>query len=146
MTRFEVAVPTESEEQQALFRYCAVMRGSYPQLDRLVHIPNEGKRTITNGRRLKREGLKKGYPDILLDVPSCGFHGLRIELKRRKGGRITPEQKEWIIELNKSGYAAALCFGWEDAWGFIENYLEGRKEAVEAKISESMKKAGGEFR
>lgn len=142
MTRFEAAVPTESEEQQSLFRYCAVMRGSYPQLDRLVHIPNEGKRTITNGNRLKREGLKKGYPDIILDYANSGYHGLKIELKRRKGGRITPEQKEWIIELNKNGYAAVLCFGWEDAWEFIKNYLDGRKETVEAKISESMIKAG----
>ncbi len=142
MTRFEAAVPTESEEQQSLFRYCAVMRVSYPQLEMLVHIPNEGKRTIINGSRLKREGLKKGYPDILLDYPDCGYHGLKIELKRQKGSRITPEQKEWIIELNKSGYAAALCFGWEDAWDFIKNYLDGNKEAVEAKISDSIIKAG----
>lgn len=134
MTRFETAVATESQEQQSLFRYCSVEMSRYPELDMLAHIPNEGKRTKTTGARLKREGLRKGYPDILLDVPDRDFHGLRIELKRRKGSKITPDQKKWIIKLNKQGYAAAFCYGWEQAWDFIHAYLTRHKSLKSEKI------------
>ena len=125
----DLPVPTESEEQQALFNYCSVEMSRYPDLDMLAHIPNEGKRTKTTGARLKREGLRRGYPDIILDVPRGGYHGLKIELKRRKGSKITPDQKKWIIKLNKQGYAAAFCYGWEQAWEFIHAYLKCGKTA-----------------
>ncbi len=125
--RNDLPVATESEEQQALFSYCAVETGRYPELEMLVHTPNEGKRTRVTGGRLKKEGLRKGYPDITLYLPSCGYHGLMIELKRRRGSKKTPEQKEWIRKLNEYGYAAAFCYGWEDAWKFIKAYLDARK-------------------
>lgn len=123
MTRFDTYTPTESEEQRSLFRYCRVELGRYPDLIMLAHIPNEGKRTKTNGARLKAEGLRPGFPDISLSVPRQNYHGLYIELKRIKGSKKTQEQKEWIINLNKRGYAAAFCYGWREAWEFIHAYL-----------------------
>ncbi len=125
--RNDLPVATESEEQQALFRYCAVEMGRYPELEMLVHTPNEGKRTRATGGRLKKEGLRKGYPDITLYLPSCNYHGLMIELKRRRGSKKTQEQKGWICNLNNYGYAAAFCYGWEDAWKFIQAYLDVRR-------------------
>ncbi len=50
-------VPTESTEQQALFRHCAAHAQQYPELEMLVHIPNEGKRIVASGVRLKRGNL-----------------------------------------------------------------------------------------
>lgn len=142
----DLPVPTESEEQQALFRYCSVEMSRYPDLDMLAHVPNEGKRTKTTGARLKREGVRRGYPDIVLDVPRAEYHGLKIELKRQKGSKITPEQKEWIIKLNKQGYAAAFCYGWEQAWDLIHAYLKcdksvDSKNAVRCYISRSLQEA-----
>lgn len=129
----DLPTPTESEEQQALFRYCAVEMTRFPELEMLAHIPNEGKRTNAAGARLKREGLRKGYPDIVLNVPHGGYHGLFIELKRQRSGRTTPEQKEWIAKLIKQGYAAAFCYGWEDAWTFIHSYMTCDKNVNTAK-------------
>lgn len=123
MTRFDTRIPTESEEQQSLFRYCRVELGRHPDLIMLAHIPNEGKRTKTTGARLKAEGLRPGFPDISLSVPRRDYHGLYIELKRIKGSTKTQDQKEWIINLNKRGYAAAFCYGWCEAWEFIHAYL-----------------------
>lgn len=142
----DLPVPTESEEQQSLFRYCSVEMSRYPELDMLAHIPNEGKRTKTNGAQLKREGLRKGYPDIMLNVSRNIFHGLFIELKRRSGSKIIREQKEWIIKLNKQGYAAAFCYGWEEAWKFIHAYLTCEKSTkaesvVKFYISRSLQEA-----
>ena len=141
MTRFERLVPTESEEQQALFRFCAVEMQRYPELDMLVHIPNEGKRTQSTGGRLKKEGLRKGFPDLMLCTPHCGYAGLVIELKRKKGSKISEEQKEWIRKLNYQCYAAVFCYGWEEAWNVIKAYLLNDHVTVKANIKSSLEKA-----
>lgn len=144
MTKFERLIPTESEEQQALFRFCAVEMQRYPELDMLVHIPNEGKRSTSTGGRLKKEGLRKGFPDIQLCAPCGGYAGLYIELKRIKGSKITEEQKEWIIKLNKHQYAAVFCYGWEEAWKIIKAYLENKRAVIADAVKVSLIKAGEE--
>ena len=138
MTKFERLIPTESEEQQALFRFCAVEMQQYPDLDMLVHTPNEGKRSTSTGGRLKKEGLRKGFPDISLCAPHGRYAGLYIELKRIKGSKISKEQKEWIIKLNKHQYAAVFCYGWEEAWKIIKAYLENRRSIIEAAVEKSL--------
>lgn len=116
-------IPSESEEQEGYFLRCRYMEGRFPALGLLVHIPNEGRRTAANGARLKCEGMKAGYPDIALNYPRGGFGGMFIEMKRRGGGRKTPEQKTWIRQLNEAGNAAAFCYGMEEAWEFTHAYL-----------------------
>lgn len=37
-------IPHEANEQEALFRWAWFMRGKYPELDLLYHIPNGGSR------------------------------------------------------------------------------------------------------
>lgn len=117
-------VPTESEEQQALFRWASWKRIQEPELCLLYHIPNEGKRSKSQGSRLKREGLNKGMPDICLPVPHGKYSSLYIELKRSKGTTATKEQKEKIELLNKYGCYARVCRGWEEAAKVIEWYIE----------------------
>ena len=134
-------VATEAQEQEMLLRYCAAEMWKYPMLDNLLHVPNGGTRNKREAARLKREGVRAGYPDLILDYPSCGKHGLRIELKRTKGYSIQPEQKEWIIRLNKAGYAAVFCYGWMNAWEVIKAYLDGKTDAVEQAIQMSVVKA-----
>ena len=67
--RVRNTTPTESEEQQTLFRWAAMQCGKYPELALMFHIPNEGKRSWMTGGRMKAEGLKSGVPDIFLPVP-----------------------------------------------------------------------------
>ena len=122
-------IPTESVEQQRLFQWARMQGAAWPELRLMYHIPNEGKRSRVTGARMSAEGLKKGVPDICLPVARGGSHGLYIELKRAKGGRVTPEQIEWLENLKNQGYEVAVCNGWETAAKVIENYLkgEGRK-------------------
>ena len=118
-------IPTESTEQQRLFQWAKFAGGKYPELRLLYHIPNEGKRTRATGGRMRAEGLKKGVPDLCLPVARGGCHGLYIELKRTKGGKVTPEQLEWVDALTRQGYMAAVCRGWEEASEIITEYLGG---------------------
>lgn len=119
-------VPMESAEQRTLFEWARRMEGRWPELKLLYHIPNEGKRNARTGARMKAEGLKTGVPDVCLPVARGEYHGLYIELKRRKNSRVTPEQLEWIANLVAQGYVAAVCRGCDEAIELIEGYLRGR--------------------
>lgn len=65
---------------------------NFPQYRRLLfHIPNGGKRTKIEASRLKAMGVLPGVPDLFLALPSGGYHGMFIEVK--KPGEIPNEEK-----------------------------------------------------
>lgn len=116
--------PTESQEQQMLFRWASLQRGRYPELALLYHIPNGGSRGKAEAGRLRAEGVKAGVPDICLPAARGKWHGMYIELKRRDGGRVSPQQTAWIEALIREGYCAGICRGWEEAARMIVRYLQ----------------------
>ena len=119
----------EGAHQTALFQWAAIVSGVYPELARMFHIPNGGKRDRKEAARLKAEGVKPGVPDVFLPVPRGGYHGLWIELKV-DGGKPSKEQRDWLEYLNGTGYCALLCYGWQTAQMEIEQYMklpEGEK-------------------
>ena len=103
----------------------AIHEIKWPELEMLFHIPNGGDRHPAVASKMKAEGVKKGVPDLCLPVARCGYHGLFIELKRQKGGTISPEQKAWIQALNGQGYRAEVCKGAAEAWDVIQEYMRG---------------------
>ena len=118
-----VNIPTEAQEQTTLFQWAAMMEGRTPELRLLYHCPNGGSRNAIEAARLKAQGVKAGIPDIFLPCARGGFHGLYIELKRQKGGRVSIAQKKAIIALRGQGYRVEVCEGWEQARDVIQEYL-----------------------
>lgn len=117
-------IPTEAQEQTTLFQWVAIMAGKWPEL-RLCHaIPNGGSRNPIEARHLKEQGVKAGIPDIHIPCMRGGYGGLYIEMKRRKGGRVSIEQKKAIIALREQGYRVEVCNGWEEARDMITAYME----------------------
>jgi len=119
-------LPTEHEEQAALFEWAEIVRFRYPELWGLAAVPNGGARHKKTGRELKAEGVKAGFPDVILPAARQGYHGLFIEMKRRKHSTIGPEQKLWKDYLERQGYRHEFCYGWEEARDVILEYLEGK--------------------
>lgn len=110
---------SETGEQKQLIQWCRTR----PELQYLFHIPNEsvgGQGWMTRNRQM---GVKSGVPDLMLPIPSKGYHGLFIEMKA-KGGRVSITQKKWIDALNTMGYLAVVAHGWEDAKCLILDYLQ----------------------
>ncbi|MBP3656659.1 MAG: VRR-NUC domain-containing protein [Clostridia bacterium] len=137
-----LSVPTESMEQQALFRWAALQRGKYPELALMYHIPNGGKRSKSEAVRFRLEGVRAGVPDICLPAARGEWHGLYIELKRRKGGVISGEQSAWIEALTREGYCAGVCRGWEAAAKMIIKYLtSGRNEHAGDELHHGQRRA-----
>lgn len=117
-------IPTEDTEQAHIFAWAAWASGKYPELDLMHHIPNGGKRSKSEAARFKAQGVKAGVPDIFLPCARGGYHGLYIELKRTKGGKLSAVQKEWIDALRGQGYKVIVCYGFDEAKGIITEYLE----------------------
>ena len=120
-----VKQPTEAQEQKALFEWADYAKGRYPELELLYHVPNEARRSYALGRELNAQGLKSGVPDICLPVPRGGYGALYIEMKRRKEGRLSDNQRVWLNGLNCAGNKAVVCKGWEEARNVILEYLKG---------------------
>ena len=114
---------------------CHWMQYHYPQEERSMYsIPNGGLRSKQTASILLNTGLKKGYPDLAIDLARQGYHGLRIELKiiggsyehegktyKQRPGTVKPEQKEWHARLTENGYCVVVAWGLQ---GFIDAVTE----------------------
>lgn len=117
-------VPSETQEQIALFEWANLQCTRHPELRLMFHVPNEGKRSVVMGRMMKLMGLKQGVPDVFLPVPKGRYHGLAFEMKSLKG-RPTAAQLNWIENLRAVGWRAEICHGCAEAIEVILEYLEG---------------------
>lgn len=115
--------PCEQTEQISLFRWAEFAENKYPELRLMYHVPNEGKRSVVAGNRLKQAGLKPGVPDIVLPVARGGYIGLYIELKYGRN-QTTDNQKVWLRDLRCQHHLTAVCYGWEQAKDLIETYMK----------------------
>ena len=116
-------IPTEAQEQTALFQWAAMMEGRIPELRLMHHCPNGGSRNAREAHNLRLQGVKPGIPDIFLPCARGQYHGLYIELKRIKGWKISAAQIEVMDALAEQGYAVEICYGWEQARDVIMGYL-----------------------
>jgi len=111
------------------------MERTYPELRWLFAVPNGGARDAKTGARLKAEGVKRGVCDMLLLSAHGTYHGLAIELKV-KGGKLTPEQSDFLNTHHENGYLAGVCYGADDAIDVIERYVKSPKfEVLAAEVS-----------
>lgn len=90
---------------------------------RFFAIPNAAKRGYKLAAMMTAEGMRKGIPDMF--IPELR---LFIEMKRRKGGVVSPEQKEWIEYLRSIGYQAEVCRGAEAAIAVLHAALMKRRQ------------------
>jgi len=121
----------EHTEQVNYFKMLGNLTGNHPELILAYAVPNGGLRNKIVAKKLKAEGTKSGVPDISIPIPSLGYHGLYIEMKKTKGWTITQNQKFWINYLNDLGYKAFVCRGAMSAFIATDNYLSGTDEPIE---------------
>jgi hypothetical protein len=112
----KLPVPTEAQEGEMLVAYLRTRGITFS------HIANETGHTLEAKRRavrMKRQGTSRGFPDYVIVLPGVGV--IYIELKRRKGSAISPEQKNWIAAINTCpGAEARICKGFDECKAFIE--------------------------
>lgn len=128
MARINVAgAGSESQEQASLVSWWKLAGPKLAPNVVLAAIPNGGARDAVTGARLKREGVVRGMPDLLLACPRCGRHALFVEMKTSRG-RVSESQRNLFPLLEAQGYGVAVCHGWQEAREAIEAYLAGHWE------------------
>lgn len=110
------SVPTEFDEQVDFLRWFELR---FPGV-RIFAIPNGTRASIRASMKAKREGVKKGVPDLF--IPKLMVW---IEMKRVKGSTISPEQRDWHHYLEKEcGHKVIVGMGWEDASRKLMAHIE----------------------
>lgn len=104
-------VPSEHEEQRAFIEVWR--KAGFP---RIFAIPNGGARGAREAARLKVEGVSRGVPDLF-----CPEWLLWIEFKKRKGGSMAKDQREWHSYLEGIGQTVIVPKGAHEA---VEMVLE----------------------
>ena len=126
--------PTEDQIHRAFVEYVERKHPTLAQL--LIHVPNEGKRSLAGGRRQKLLGLRAGVPDLFFARPRhidyfygngnklghCDYHGLWIELKSRKG-TVSKAQRNMMQELRNQEYWVVICYSLDEAINVFEYYI-----------------------
>lgn len=115
---------TEHDEQRALIDWVHLNQTKHPELRLLYATPNAGKRSVGAAKWMQAEGMRKGVPDLCLPCARNGYHGLYIEMKV-EGGRMRPEQKEYLRMLQDQDYCAVIAWSADEAIQIIEEYLDG---------------------
>lgn len=72
--------------------------------------------------KMKRTGYVAGFPDLFIYEAKGGYNGLALELKTDKG-QASPQQRWWRDELNRRGYKAVICRGYDAAIEAITTYM-----------------------
>lgn len=106
-----------------------------------AHYGNESqsgtKNAMIRGAKLKRIGQSRGVFDYDIFIPIKGVTGeidcyqeLRVEMKRVRGGTVSPEQKEWLKIYELAGVPARICKGADEAIEFVKEYLPRQENTV----------------
>ena len=113
--------PLEKHEQQSFLHWFNLQ---YPMFKDNIFVNLESsKRSLEYASILKKQGMKRGRPDIEILIPNEHYHGLFIEMKRVKHGKVSEDQKKILATLNAHNYKAVVCFGWEEARQVTLDYL-----------------------
>jgi hypothetical protein len=124
--------PTEDQEQEAFVQWLRLK--GYPHF----RVPNETyTRSWSQKAKNKKLGVSSGVPDLFVAVPFPPPHLIiahkdrddevrnktlvAIEMKRKKGGTTSANQKKWIKTLNEAGIQTVVCKGCDAAIEFIES-------------------------
>jgi len=124
---------TEDNASETLATWCR-----YKKI-RIAHLANERKTFWITGAKLKRMGVSRGVPDYMIIINKKQAKNNKaklvfIELKRSKrmlkdGSKSkadlsTPEQKEWLKELNMTpNVNTYLCYGSGEAIDILEELI-----------------------
>lgn len=99
-----------------------------------AHIANEsrsGSRSaMIRGAKLKRMGQSRGVWDYEIFVPVYGvdktiddYQLIKIEMKRKKGGTLSPEQITWGEIYKTAGIPHKVCKGAGEAIEFVQSFM-----------------------
>lgn len=114
---------TEDAIQEAIVNYLRAVLAKKIVLS----IPNEGKRSPASAARLRRMGMRKGAPDLLLVIGGKAFF---FEVKSAKG-RVRDEQFDFQVDADIAGAGWAIVRSIDDVRRALAHWKIPTREVVE---------------
>jgi hypothetical protein len=114
------AAPSEHELQVVCVKW---FRYTYPN-EIIMAIPNGGYRTPKTAAIMKAEGQLAGVPDLFIPTANKQYHGLWIEMKNGKAGRLSEYQKQMHQILRNHGYEVDTCRDSVQFRDIVSKYLK----------------------
>lgn len=120
---------SEKTEQKALVKWFYYQ---YPN-NKIMAIPNaqkflaRAKNIFAMVASLKAEGFIIGASDLFIPKAAGGYNGMFLELKDvgKDYDDVSPEQKQFILDMKREGYYADWAAGCDQAMSIIKPYMSG---------------------
>lgn len=132
--------PYEDDESMAFHQWLEVQGIPHN------HRPNEtgggSQEFVRRNQKMKRMGMSKGAWDYEVFVPQGdgSYRQVQVEMKRRKAGTVSPEQRAWQKVYEGAGIPCKICKGWDEAREFVEQYLPSKLPLKTIKNAENKRK------
>lgn len=107
MGNMRKVVPTEQWEQEQLVKWLENEGYKFTAIPNSTYTPSHAAKAKNT-----RAGLRPGFPDLIV---LAKMQILCIEMKRLKGGKLSPEQRGWLDALAECGAISMVCYGHQDA-------------------------------
>jgi hypothetical protein len=118
---------TEHDEQVTLFDLLKRNERKHPEFKTIYAIGNGAFKHPKTARDMRKEGMKKGIPDVHAPYSRMDYIGLYIEMKRLKPkGQLKEHQEEMLGRLASQGHLCYTIWGWESAWEVIKAYTNSQ--------------------
>lgn len=144
MVRSRRTTSTFAETEEAIHkRVIQYLDSVLPPKSLYHHSPNEGTRHVNYKMKLKAMGFQSGWPDLELYLPPSEFlpdvrpAAIFIELKRRKGGRVSDNQQRIGDNLKAIGHYWAVCKSVREVHEFLASLAVLKNGAVAAAMIEA---------
>ena len=125
-------IPTEEQEQAKFIEWLNLQKIYFEIGLEGIWLPNphtmgsqpwrkQKKANMAVLKKMKAQGLKKGVADVKVYLPKVVLH---VELKRKKGGVQSEEQKINGLIIERYSYAKyRVCKGFDEAVKFVEENM-----------------------
>lgn len=114
-----VFAPSETLEAKAFVRWLGrqeqLLFSKIPIGDNLL--------TDKEGAKLRAMGVRRGVPDFIVVHVETGKL-VFVEMKRRRGGKVSKSQKVWLRAM--ADYAI-VAYGWHAARDYVKEKLLGKR-------------------
>ena len=115
------ALYSEHQLQVALCKYLSV--AAAPELHWFA-IPNGERRSIGVAVRLKKQGVRRGSPDLCIMLENGRVAWLELKIK---GGQLSPDQKLFRDKARSLGHAWGMAKTMDEAIDFLASVGALRK-------------------
>ena len=86
---------------------------------RWTHFPAGEARDVRTGARLKRMGLRAGWPDFVMVAPGGRFHGLEL---KREGEQLTEAQSAFRLWAIAEGVRTTVVCTFDEAFATLSGW------------------------